>query len=108
MGERGGAVSVEAMVEVIERVATDADFRLQLRTNPDAVLLNYDLTDAELSALKSGNRRALRQLGLPAEVASQPFTLWRGKDEAGYPGNNLNPQRVNRPSTTEAGVAKRH
>ena len=100
-------MSVEAMVEVIERVATDADFRLQLRTNPDAVLLNYDLTNAELSALKSGNRRALRQLGLPAEYASRPFTLWRGKDEAGYPGNNLNPQRVDRPSTTEAGVARK-
>jgi hypothetical protein len=100
-------VSVEAMVEVIERVAADADFRLQLRTNPDAVLLNYDLNNAELAALKSGNRRALRQLGLPEQYAGHPLLLWRGKDEAGYPGNNLNPQRVNRPSTTEAGVARR-
>lgn len=99
-------MSVEAMVEVIERVATDADFRLQLRTNPDAVLLNFDLTGAELAALKSGNRRALRALGLSEDDAGRPIALWRGKDEAGYPGNNLNPQRVDRPSTTPAGVAR--
>lgn len=98
-------MSVEAMIEVIERVGTDAEFSLQVRTNPDAVLLNFDLTNAELAALKSGNRRALRILGLPAEYAGRPVSLWRGKDEAGYPGNNLNPQRVNRPSTTPAGVA---
>lgn len=104
-GDRGQAVSVEAMVEVIERVSTDPEFRLQVQTNPDAVLLNFDLTDAELAALKSGNRRALLTLGLPADYAGRPLSLWRGKDEAGYPGNNLNPQRVDRPSTTPAGVA---
>lgn len=100
-------MSIEAMNDVIERVATDPDFALQLRTNPDAVLMNYDLTAAEMTALKSGNRRALRALGLSEEQAARPFTLWRGKDEAGFPGNNLNPQRVNRPSTTAAGVAPR-
>lgn len=95
------------MIDVIERVAGDAEFRLQLRTNPDAVLVNYDLSAPELAALKSGNRKALLALGLPADYAGQPLTLWRGKDEAGDPGNALNPQRVNRPSTTEAGVARR-
>jgi hypothetical protein len=100
-------VSVEAMIEVIERVATDDEFLQQLKTNPDAVLANYDLTNEEAAALKSGYRRALIDLGLPADYAAQPLRLWRGKDEAGYPGNNLNPQRVNRPSTTEAGVARR-
>ncbi len=29
-------MSVEAMIEVIERVGTDAEFSLQVRTNPDA------------------------------------------------------------------------
>lgn len=100
-------MSVEAMIEVIDRVEADAEFRLQLRTNPDAVLANYDLTSAEIAALKSGYRRILLELGLPADYAARPMLLWRGKDEAGYPGNNLNPQRVNRPSTTEAGVARR-
>jgi hypothetical protein len=100
-------VSVEAMIEVIERVEVDDEFRLQLRTNPDAVLANYDLTPAEAAALKSGYRRVLLELGLPADYAGRPLRLWRGKDEAGYPGNNLNPQRVDRPSTTEAGVARR-
>lgn len=72
------------------------------------MLANYDLTTAEAAALKSGHRRALADLGLPHDYTAQPFLLWRGKDEAGYPGNNLNPQRVNRPSTTEAGVARRN
>ncbi len=100
-------MSVEAMIAVIERVEADAEFRVQLRTNPDAVLANYDLTGPEAAALKSGYRRALLDLGLPEAYAARPLRLWRGKDEAGYPGNNLNPQRVNRPSTTEAGVARR-
>ena len=100
-------MSVEAMIDVIERAGTDADFRLQLQTNPDAVLANYDLTTAESAALKSGYRRALLDLGLPPDYAGRPVRLWRGKDEAGDPGNNLNPQRVDRPSTTEAGVARR-
>jgi hypothetical protein len=102
-----GMVSVEAMIEVIDRVESDAEFRLQLRTNPDAVLANHDLTPEEAAALKSGYRRALLDLGLPPDYAARPMRLWRGKDEAGYPGNNLNPQRVDRPSTTEAGVARR-
>jgi len=88
-------------------VAGDPDFRLQLRTNPDAVLANYDLSAPELAALKSGNRKALVALGLAPDYAARPLTLWRGKDEAGDPGNSLNPQRVERPSTTEAGVARR-
>lgn len=95
------------MTDIIDRVEADAEFLLQLRTNPDAVLANYDLTPAEASALKSGYRRVLLELGLPPDYAARPSRLWRGKDEAGYPGNNLNPQRVDRPSTTEAGVARR-
>ncbi len=96
------------MIAVIEQVRADPDFRLQLQTNPDAVLANFDLSTIEMGALKSGDRRLLGELGLPNDYVNQPFTLWRGKDEAGYPGNNLNPQRVNRPSTTQAGVAPRH
>lgn len=99
-------MSIEAMIAVIERVAADDEFRDAMRTNPDAVLLNFDLTGPEIAALKSGDRRALRALGLPEELVARPLGLWRGKDEAGYPGNTLNPQRVNRPSTTEAGVAR--
>jgi hypothetical protein len=101
-------VSIEAMVEVIERVGSDEEFREAMRTNPDAVLLNYDLTDPEMAALKAGNRQKLLALGLPADLAGRPLSLWRGKDEAGYPGNALNPQRVHRPSTTAAGVAPRN
>ena len=100
-------MSVEAMIEVIERAADDPDFLDQLRTNPDAVLLNFDLTPEELATLKTGNRRRLRDLGVPDEINGRPLALWRGKDEAGFPGNTLNPQRVHRPSTTEAGVAPR-
>ena len=100
-------MSVEAMIEVIERAAAEPEFRAQLRTKPDAVLLNFDLTPRELAALKSGNRRLLRELGVPDDVNGRPLALWRGKDEAGVPGNTLNPQNVHRPSTTEAGVAPR-
>ena len=100
-------MSVEAMIEVIERAAADGEFRDQLRANPDAVLLNYDLTPQEVEGLKSGNRELLRRLGLPADFQGSPLVLWRGKDEAGSPGNTLNPQHVARPSTTDAGVAPR-
>ncbi len=100
-------MSIEAMIDVIERTAADQEFRDQMRTNPDAVLLNFDLTNAEMAALKSGDRRKLRTLGLPETFVTGPLILWRGKDEAGNPGDDLNPQRVGRPSTTEAGVGRR-
>ena len=100
-------MSIEGMIDVIERAAADKEFRQQLRTNPAAVLQNCDVTRQEAAALQSGNRQALRQFGLPEDYVGRPLALWRGKDEAGFPGNNLNPQRVNRPSTTEAGAAPR-
>lgn len=100
-------MTTQAMVEVVERAAADHEFRSALRANPRAVLASYELTSGEVDALMSGRRVALRAAGLDAETAGQPFALWRGKDEAGVPGNTLNPQRVQRPSTTEAGVAPR-
>lgn len=96
-----------AMAEVIERAAEDPEFRSALRANPRAVLASYELTSAEANALLSGRREALRAAGLDGETAGRPLALWRGKDEAGVPGNTLNPQHVQRPSTTEAGVAPR-
>lgn len=97
----------QAMVEIIERAAADSEFRSALRVNPRAVLAVYELTPGELDALISGRRASLRAAGLDAETAGRPLALWRGKDEAGVPGNTLNPQHVQRPSTTEAGVATR-
>lgn len=100
-------MSERAMAEVIDRAATDPEFNAALRTNPYAVLQNYDLSPQEQSALASGNRRLLRAAGVDSETAGRPLELWRGKDEPGTPGNTLNPQHVNRPSTTAAGVAPR-
>lgn len=100
-------MTVQAMVEVIERAATDAEFKSALRTNPRAVLASYELTPSEVDALMSGRRVTLRAAGLDAETAGRPLALWRGKDEPGVPGDTLNPQHVQRPSTTEAGVATR-
>lgn len=100
-------MSERTMADVIDRAANDPEFRAALRANPRAVLVQYELTAAELHALASGSRRLLRSAGLDDENAARPMLLWRGKDEAGVPGNTLNPQHVRRPSTTEAGVAAR-
>ena len=64
----------ETLSKVIERASTDADFRAQLRSNPEAALAGYDLTAEEKAALLSGDSGKLGALGVDARVTKMVDT----------------------------------
>ena len=58
---------------VIERLLLDEGFLRRFRSNPERALEPYELTDAEVAAVKSGDERQLLHMGLdPAYVYPQP------------------------------------
>jgi hypothetical protein len=61
-------MSQENLAKVIERASTDAAFRKQLQSNPDAALAAYELTAEEKAALKSGDTSKMGEMGLDARV----------------------------------------
>jgi hypothetical protein len=60
-----------ALNQVIERASTDAAFRAQLKSNPEAALTGYALTAEEKAALMSGDDRKLSELGVDARMTKQ-------------------------------------
>ncbi len=58
----------EALSQVIERASTDAAFRSQLQSNPEAALASYLLTPEEKAALMSGDQSKISELGVDARV----------------------------------------
>ena len=62
-------MSQENLAQVIERASTDAAFRSQLQSNPEAALAGYDLSAEEKAALKSGDASKLSEMGVDARVS---------------------------------------
>ena len=61
----------ETLRTVIERASTDAAFRQQLKSNPEAALAGYGLTAEEKVALISGDQDRLHDLGVDARITKQ-------------------------------------
>jgi hypothetical protein len=61
-------MSQENLAKVIERASTDAAFRTQLQSNPEAALAAYELTAEEKAALMSGDTSKMGEMGLDARV----------------------------------------
>ena len=59
---------------VIQRAISDAAFRRQLQTNPEAALRGFKLTDSEVAALRSGDAGKLTSLGIDQRM-SKTFTF---------------------------------
>lgn len=78
-------MSMQAMMAVLDRAAKDYRFNWQMITTPDAALAEFDLTDFERRALKSGERDLLISVGLDERIAAWvPWT--RGQDRPGIAG----------------------
>src|SRR6185437_15196613 len=54
---------------VIQRAISDAAFRRQLQSNPDAALRGFKLTDTEVAALRSGDAGKLTSLGIDQRMS---------------------------------------
>jgi hypothetical protein len=59
---------------VIQRAISDAAFRRQLQSNPDAALRGFKLTEGEVAALRSGDAGKLTSLGIDQRM-SKTFTF---------------------------------
>jgi putative modified peptide len=70
----------ENLSKVIERMSTDAAFRAELQRNPEAALASYQLTAEEKAALRSGDEKALHDLGVDARITKQALS---GDDGSG-------------------------
>jgi hypothetical protein len=54
---------------VIQRAISDAAFRRQLQSNPEAALRGFKLTDSEVAALRSGDANKLTSLGIDQRMS---------------------------------------
>src|SRR6266850_1200279 len=54
---------------VIQRAISDAAFRRQLQSNPEAALRGFKLTDSEVAALRSGDAGKLTSLGIDQRMS---------------------------------------
>jgi hypothetical protein len=63
--------------KVIQRAISDAAFRRQLQSNPEAALRGFKLTQDEVAALRSGDAGKLSSLGIDQRM-SKVFTFGAG------------------------------
>ena len=63
-------MSMQAMVAVLDRAAKDYRFNWRMIEAPDEALAEYNLTDAEREALKSGERDMLISVGLDERITA--------------------------------------
>lgn len=61
-------MSKRALEQVLMRIVSDADFRKQLRTDPDGALRLFDLTADERAAVLGGNAMALLDFGIDKRI----------------------------------------
>ena len=71
----------EMLTKVIERASTDAAFRKQLGSDPEAALAGYKLTAEEKAALLRGDAGKLQELGVDARITKMV-------GEGGTPGDD--------------------
>src|SRR6266850_6123782 len=70
-------MSKEALRTVVQRSISDAEFRRQLATNADGALRGYDLTAAEIGALRTRDAGKLTAFGVDTRM-SKVFTVDQG------------------------------
>ncbi|HTE85864.1 MAG TPA: Os1348 family NHLP clan protein [Dehalococcoidia bacterium] len=70
-------MSLNAVQGIISRAVTDTEFREALRTNPDAVLGERDVTPDEVTAIKAMDWSAVSSVGTDVELRVSRFGLVR-------------------------------
>jgi len=67
-------MSKEALAKVVQRAISDAAFRRQLNTDPTGALRGFDLSNDELSAVRTGDAGRLSALGIDQRM-SKAYSL---------------------------------
>jgi hypothetical protein len=73
---------MQAMMAVLDRAAKDYRFNWQMIERPEQALAEYDLTEFERDALKSGEREMLISVGLDERITA--WVPWRRGRERDY------------------------
>ena len=68
-------MSKEGVVALIEKVLSDETFKAEMKANPDKALSDFDLTEDEKTAIRSGSEEQLKALGLD-ERLSKTGGIW--------------------------------
>jgi len=68
-------MSLEAVQRIIKRAMTDPEFRQALKTDPDAVFTDRNVTPQEIQALKALNWDSLSSTAEDAEVRAYAMNL---------------------------------
>jgi hypothetical protein len=75
----------DMLAQIIERASTDAQFRAQLQSNPEAALAGYQLTAEEKAALMSADPARLDPLGVDVRNTKQASGTGSGMIEIDMP-----------------------
>ena len=67
--KEGAPMSSKNLEKVIQRAISDAAFRRQLQSNPEAALRGFKLTSDEVTALRSGDAGRLMSLGVDQRMS---------------------------------------
>jgi hypothetical protein len=73
---------MQAMMAVLDRAAKDYRFNWRMIEQPDEAMAEYDLTEFEREALKSGERDMLISVGLDERITA--WVPWRRGRERDY------------------------
>ena len=68
-------MSKAGLDSLVQKAMADESFRKQIKENPDAALVGYDLTAEEKAAIKSGNAAKLRELGVDERITKSAFDV---------------------------------
>ena len=66
-------MSTEGVAAFLEKALNDESFQAQLRKDPDNALGEFDLTDNEIEAIKSGGEEELQSLGVDERLSKLSF-----------------------------------
>jgi hypothetical protein len=76
-------MSLEAVQRIIKRATTDREFREALKTDPDAVFTDRDVTPQEIQALKAMDWDSVGSIAEDAEVRAYAMNLGLSRIVAG-------------------------
>ena len=62
-------MSGKGVVDFIERALTDEYFLAQLKADPDKAMSEYDMTERERAAIKSGSEEEVKALGVDERLS---------------------------------------
>ena len=62
-------MSKEAIIDFIDKAMNDSGFQTRLKSDPEGALNQFDLSDDEKAAIRSGSEDQLKSMGLDERLS---------------------------------------